>query len=189
MDSLVKLYELRADSELEERLRAEGIVVRRLLAPELRLLNAWIEPRFGPGWVSEATAAAARQPPACFVATRRDALIGFACHEATAKGFFGPTGVDEAFRGRGVGHALLLATLLDMRASGYAYAIIGGGGELPFYRKTVGAVPIRGSAPGFYRGMLPLTQPGEPNASQTLPAVRRSGRPSRKKANDKESGT
>jgi GNAT superfamily N-acetyltransferase len=125
-----------------------------VLAPELPALTAWIEPRFGAGWAAEATAATMRQPPTCFIAIQADQLIGFACHEATAKGFFGPTGVDQAARGKGVGHALLLETLLDMHAQGYAYGVIGGAGPMEFYRRSVGAIPIEGSVPGIYRGTL-----------------------------------
>ncbi|EJJ28122.1 GNAT family N-acetyltransferase [Rhizobium sp. CF142] len=159
MDMLVKLYELKADPELDARIAEQGITIRRVLAPELNALTAWIEPRFGSGWAAEATAATMRQPPTCFIAIQNDELIGFACHEATAKGFFGPTGVDTVARGKGVGHALLLTTLLDMYAQGYAYGVIGGAGPMEFYRRSVGAVPIEGSEPGIYRGMLPLAEP------------------------------
>ena len=159
MDMLVKLYELKADPALDKRIAEQGITIRRVLAPELSALTAWIEPRFGSGWVAEATVATMRQPPTCFIAIRNDELIGFACHDATAKGFFGPTGVDTAARGKGVGHALLLTTLLDMYAQGYAYGVIGGAGPMEFYRRSVGAIPIEGSDPGIYRGMLPLAQP------------------------------
>jgi hypothetical protein len=156
---LVKLYELKADPELNARIAEQGITIRRVLAPELNALTAWIEPRFGSGWVAEATVATMRQPPTCFIAIQNDVLIGFACHEATAKGFFGPTGVDTVARGKGVGQALLLTTLLDMYAQGYAYGVIGGAGPMEFYRRSVGAVPIEGSEPGIYRGMLPLAEP------------------------------
>ncbi len=159
MDMLVKLYELKADPALDKRIAEQGITIRRVLAPELSALTAWIEPRFGSGWVAEATVATMRQPPTCFIAIQNDELIGFACHDATAKGFFGPTGVDTAARGKGVGHALLLTTLLDMYAHGYAYGVIGGAGPMEFYRRSVGAIPIEGSDPGIYRGMLPLAQP------------------------------
>jgi GNAT superfamily N-acetyltransferase len=159
MDMLVKLYELKADPELNARIAEQGITIRRVLAPELNALTAWIEPRFGSGWVAEATVATMRQPPTCFIAIQNDELIGFACHEATAKGFFGPTGVDTVARGKGVGQALLLTTLLDMYAQGYAYGVIGGAGPMEFYRRSIGAVPIEGSEPGIYRGMLPLAEP------------------------------
>jgi GNAT superfamily N-acetyltransferase len=140
---------------------SQGVTIRRVLVPELPALTSWIEPRFGAGWAAEATAAVIRQPTTCFIAIQAGELIGFACHEATAKGFFGPTGVDQAARGKGVGHALLLETLLDMHAQGYPYGVIGGAGPMDFYRKSVGAIPIEGSDPGIYRGMLSLAHPSE----------------------------
>ncbi|MDH4414044.1 MAG: GNAT family N-acetyltransferase [Rhizobium sp.] len=160
-DMLVKLYELQDDGEIIGRMKAEGIAIRRALVPELSAIAAWIEPRFGRGWVAEATAAIMRQPVTCWIAHAGDTLLGFACHEATMKGFFGPTGVDENARGRGIGHALLIRTLIDMRDQGYAYAIIGGAGPMGFYEKSVGAIAIPGSSPGIYKGMLPRTAPSE----------------------------
>ena len=57
-------------------------------------------------------------------------------------------------RNGGIGKALLFACLEDMRQQGFGYAIIGGVGPAEFYTKTVGAVPIEGSEPGVYRGLL-----------------------------------
>jgi len=158
-DMLVKLYDLQPDAELDRRMEAEGVTIRRALAPELSGICAWIEPRFGAGWAAEATAAIMRQPVTCWIAHEGETLLGFACHEATMKGFFGPTGVDENARGRGIGHALLVRTLLDMRDQGYGYAIIGGAGPMGFYEKSVGAIAIPGSSPGIYKHMLPLAAP------------------------------
>jgi GNAT superfamily N-acetyltransferase len=159
MDMLVKLYDLKPDATLEQRISAQDITLRRALVPELRSICDWIEPRFGAGWAAEATAALMRQPATCFIAHQGPALLGFACHDATMKGFFGPTGVDEAARGKGIGHALLITTLLDMHAQGYAYAVIGGAGPVDFYQKSVGAIPIEGSKPGIYRNMIPTAAP------------------------------
>jgi ribosomal protein S18 acetylase RimI-like enzyme len=154
MDLLVKLYALEPRPDLDARLANAGVTVRRALPPELGLVTDWIKERFSAWWASEATVAFSRQPPSCFVAVKDGKLIGFACYDATARGFFGPTGVDEAARGDGVGHALLLASLLDMRAQGYGYGIIGGAGPVDFYVRSVGAIPIEGSVPGIYAGLL-----------------------------------
>jgi GNAT superfamily N-acetyltransferase len=62
--------------------------------------------------------------------------------------------VDETYRGRGIGKALLLACLHDMWAQGYGYAIIGWAGPVDFYIRAVGAIVIPDSSPGIYRGML-----------------------------------
>jgi predicted N-acetyltransferase YhbS len=81
-------------------------------------------------------------------------ILGFACHDATARNFFGPEAVAAEERGRGLGRALLLVALHAQREQGYAYAIIGGVGPAEFYVKSVGAIPIPGSTPGIYAGML-----------------------------------
>jgi len=109
---------------------------------------------FEPEWVSECEVAFARQPISCFIAIENGQLAGFACHDATCRDFFGPTGVSPSHRGRGIGRALLLACLHAMAGQGYAYAIIGGVGPVEFYAKSVGAVLIEGSEPGIYGGML-----------------------------------
>jgi len=57
----------------------------------------------------------------------------------------------EDEQGKGIGKALLLASLHALRNEGYAYAIIGGVGPESFYQKTVGAVLIDGSTPGIYK--------------------------------------
>ncbi|QPC93474.1 GNAT family N-acetyltransferase [Mesorhizobium sp. INR15] len=154
MDYLVNLSTLPQDAQSTERMAREGVTIRRALSPELNLIVRWVEARFGDGWASETTIAMARQPPACFIATREQKLLGFSCHEATARGFFGPTGVEESQRGLGVGRALLFASLNDLKAMGYAYAIIGDVGPSAFYEKTVGAMPIPNSSPGVYAGLL-----------------------------------
>ena len=154
MDYLVNLSLLRPDPALVARLEAAGITIRRALAPELELATDWVRRNFGSGWAGETAVAISRLPPTCFLATQEGRLIGFSCHEATARGFFGPTGVDEAARGKGIGHALLLASLLDLKAMGYAYAIIGDVGPSAFYERTVGATQIPNSEPGIYAGLL-----------------------------------
>jgi GNAT superfamily N-acetyltransferase len=148
-DLLVKLYSLPPLAT-----SASGVDVRRAFAAEKQLVCDWITTRFGPSWASESEAAFARLPVACFLAVRDRELLGFACYDATARGFFGPTGVAESERNLGIGLALLSAALHDMSAQGYAYAIIGAADSVEYYRKHAGAIEIPDSAPGFYRGML-----------------------------------
>lgn len=147
-DLLVKLY------ELPERTSVENVRLRRAFAAEKTIVADWIAQQFSRGWADECEAAFARSPISCFIALNDDQLVGFACYDATARGFFGPAGVTESARGRGIGKALLLAALHDMRANGYAYAIVGAAGSVEFYKRTVNATEIGGSVPGFYRGLL-----------------------------------
>ncbi|MBB6411443.1 GNAT family N-acetyltransferase [Mesorhizobium sangaii] len=154
MDYLVNLSLLSPDPELDARIQGAAVTIRRALAPELELVTRWVRQTFNAGWSSETTVAFSRQPTSCFMATRDGGLVGFAVYDSIARGFFGPTGVDEAARGAGIGHALLLATLLDMRVMGYGYAIIGDVGPSEFYERTVGATQIPDSEPGVYAGLL-----------------------------------
>lgn len=153
-DMLVKLYALPPFDAAIERVQAAQVEIRRGLVPEKHHILHWIGEHFRAGWVSEADVCFARHPVSCYIATRGNELAGFACYDATMRGFFGPTGVAEELRGQGIGTALLLACLHDMRAQGYGYAIIGAAGPVDYYQKACGAVPIPGSEPGIYAGFI-----------------------------------
>jgi GNAT superfamily N-acetyltransferase len=152
---LVKLYTLPDVVSLIAQQRAVGIDVRRAIAPEKHIVVDWVRRTFlREAWASECDVTFARQPVACYISVADNHVVGFACYDATYKNFFGPTGVDPAFRGRDIGRTLLLVCLHDMAVQGYAYAIIGAVGPVEFYKRTVGAVVIEDSTPGIYRGML-----------------------------------
>ena len=153
-DLLVKLYELPDVRPHVDKLQMEGITVRRAMAYEKRQVVKWVEDNFGQGWAGECEVAFARSPISCFIATENTSVIGFACYDSTAKNFFGPIGVAEQARNRGIGKALLLSALDEMSHIGYAYAIIGGVKSAAFYMTTVGAIEIPGSSPGVYRNRL-----------------------------------
>jgi predicted N-acetyltransferase YhbS len=85
------------------------------------------------------------------VAVKEATIIGFACYDATALGFFGPIGVEKSYRKQGTGKALMTACLLDMKLKGYGYAIVGAVEDTGYYKKTVGALDIPDSSPGIYK--------------------------------------
>jgi GNAT superfamily N-acetyltransferase len=153
-DMLVKLYALPDAHAILSAQAAQGITLRKPIAPEHRVVADWVLGEFGDSWASETQAALGNRPVTCFVAIEAGAIIGFACHEATSRGFFGPVGVSPRARGRGTGAALLLACLHDMRAAGYGYAVIGAAAHPEFYRRHAGAIEIPDSVPGVYAGML-----------------------------------
>ena len=153
-DMLVKLYELPPLEPEIAAMTAQGISVRRAIAPEKHVVLEWIGEHFGAGWVSESDVSFSRQPPSIWLAIHEEKLVGFACYDAVGLGMFGPTGVDDSMRGRGVGKALLLACLHAMWNIGYSYGIIGGVGPADFYARVAGAQLIEGSTPGIYAGML-----------------------------------
>jgi len=149
-DMLVNLLRLPPPEPALEGLRAAGVVVRRARPWELTPVSEFIAGQFGRAWADEVSVGFARQPVTVFVALRGGRLVGFAAYECTRKNFFGPTGVAEAERGRGVGRALLLASLRGLHELGYAYAVIGGVGPAEFYERAVGARLIPDSSPGIY---------------------------------------
>lgn len=153
-DMLVRLYDLPDHTPLMKKLESEGIVIRRPLAAEKSIVLEWVTRHFGTGWASETDVSFSYQPISCFIAIQNGSITGFACYDACYRNFFGPTGVDESLRGKGIGKALLMESLYAMQSQGYAYGIIGGVGPAEFYAKAVGAVLIDGSNPGIYRGIM-----------------------------------
>lgn len=153
-DMLVNLLRLPPlDAALEE-LRRAGVVIRRAQPWELTAVREFVAREFGLSWADEISAGFARQPVTIFVALREGRLKGFAAYECTRKNFFGPTGVVESERGKGLGRALLVASLWGLRELGYAYAIVGGVGPAEFYERAVGARLIPDSSPGVYADPL-----------------------------------
>ena len=153
-DMLVKLYELPELQSHLQRLRDSGAFVRQAMPYEKPKVINWVRESFGEAWAAECDAAFGNRPISCFIATDNGRLTGFACYDSTCRDYFGPVGVGTDARGRGIGTALLLCSLHAMATLGYAYAIIGGVGDVEFYRKAVGAIEIEGSSPGIYRDRL-----------------------------------
>ena len=110
-DLLVKLYTLPPLEAQLQTLADKGITIRRALPAEKHFIARRVGKLFSSYWESECEAALSRMPPTCWIAVENKGVIGFGCYDTTAKGFFGPTGVEEGARGRGIGRALLLACL------------------------------------------------------------------------------
>ncbi|MBV9923517.1 MAG: GNAT family N-acetyltransferase [Acidobacteria bacterium] len=153
-DMLVNLLRVPPCEPALEGLRAAGLVVRRARPWELTQVRAFVRDNFSRAWADEISVGLVSQPATVFVALREGRLVGFAAYECTRKNFFGPTGVIEEERGRGLGRALLLAALRALRELGYAYAVIGGVGPAEFYERTCGARLIPDSSPGVYADPL-----------------------------------
>jgi GNAT superfamily N-acetyltransferase len=156
-DMLVNLLKLPDPAPLIDRLRGEGVIVRRAQPFELTPVREFITKHFAQGWADEVSVGFGNKPVSVYLAIREGAVVGFAAHECTRRGFFGPTGVLESERGRGAGKALLIASLAGLREMGYVYGVIGGVGPAEFYAKAVGAMPIPDSTPGIYADLLKKT--------------------------------
>lgn len=111
---------------------------------------AWIDEEFGGSWSSEAFAGST-------LVARDDtgAPIGFATYDAKMQfrwlrglarqpgvGIFGPIGVAQSHREKGVGTELLLTALGKLRERGYSKALVAAVGEqktIDWYRRVAGA--------------------------------------------------
>jgi GNAT superfamily N-acetyltransferase len=153
-DMLVKLYNLPDTLPAFANLEALGVKLRKPLASEKSLVVDWVREHFGTLWADEMDVSFSRLPVSSYLAQQDRTLVGFACYDTSALGYFGPTGVLEDFQGKGIGKALLLASLLEMRTKGYGYAIIGWIGPQEFYEKNVAATVIPDSTPGIWKDFL-----------------------------------
>ena len=159
-DMLVRLYDLCDASAIYQRVREAGVAVRRVEPWDRPRYRQFVERTFGELWAAEADLAYRHSPITAYVAERDGRIVGFAAYECTRRGFFGPTGVKEGERDRGIGAALLFRCLESMREMGYAYAIIGAVGPAEYYQKLCGAFVIPGSETGVYESLYRLLGAG-----------------------------
>lgn len=152
-DLLVNLLKIPAVEET-----SQEFLIRRAQPFEITPVRTFVATNFSQNWADEISVGFARQPISVFIATIQREIVGFAAYECTRRGFFGPTGVITAAQGKGIGKALLLASLNALREMGYVYAIIGAAGPVRFYQKTVGAIIIPDSEPGIYTDSLKSTK-------------------------------
>ena len=148
---LIRLYDLPSAAVPDGH---PDVTLRRPFAPEHDVVLDWVAEHFTPGWRSEAQVALGNRPASLVIAIHGESIVGFCCHDAFARGFVGPIGVHEKARGSGVGAALLLTCLHEMRQNGYGYAVAGAVGTPEFFARVAGATAIEGSSPGLYAGML-----------------------------------
>lgn len=146
---IVPLLALPDPAPVYRRAAEQGIVVRRAKAWELSALRAFAEREFTRNWADEISCAWAQTPRSAFVALDGEIIVGFAGHSCAHPDVFGPTGVRADLRGRGIGAALLLRCLDDLKARGYIYAIIGAVGPASFYEKVCGAMLLPAHWPGY----------------------------------------
>jgi predicted N-acetyltransferase YhbS len=153
-DLLVNLLKLPPLEPLLLELEAAGIIIRRAQPFEISRVRSFVEKNFSIAWADEISVGFASKPVSLFIAIADKEVVGFAAYECTRRGFFGPTGVMDNMRGRGIGKALLLASLRGLHELGYVYGIVGGTGPVGFYEKAVGATVIANSEPGIYTNLL-----------------------------------
>lgn len=125
-----------------------NIKIKRAFVGDKDAILSFVEKHFQKNWIYEVEKSLMQEVSKCFIATENGEIVGFSCYDSSAKGFFGPIGVDPERRGKQIGRSLLIRTLDAMQEYGYGHAIIGWVNEAEaFYRKAVGAEFIKGGNP------------------------------------------
>lgn len=104
-------------------------------------LLGFVEHVFGEGWRREAEASL--DNGGVVQAEKEGEIVGFACYSGFEETWFGPIGVLEQHRGRGVGSELLFAALTRMRERGLGRITIPWTEHLTFYGQTDAVVGVR----------------------------------------------
>ena len=92
-DMLVKLYNLPESWSSISNLIAPEIKIRKPMGSEKTRSVQWARENFGESWASEMEITFSRLPASCYIAQADQKMVGFACYDAAALGYFGPTGV------------------------------------------------------------------------------------------------
>jgi GNAT superfamily N-acetyltransferase len=134
-------------ADWQKRASVAGYSIRTWQADEdgaearMRATLAMVEAEFSPGWAHEVASAASR-PGGIHLAVQDDSqkVVAFSVHDGNNQGlgWFGPTGTLAEHRGHGLGAALLLAALLDIRSQGHREAEVAWIGPRDFYDKIAG---------------------------------------------------
>ena len=128
-------------SQSDKLLSSLEVTIERLAPQNHAEYLQWVSDTWGGGWAAESCNGLKNDPITTFITRdKHKAIRGFASYDVTMfRGGFGPTGVDEKLRGLGIGKALLLRCLLDMKQRGYPRCEIVLVGPISFYTHTVGA--------------------------------------------------
>ncbi len=154
-DMIVNLLDL-PEYDVNEHAKKMNVKIFKPLAPDKYAVCEFVEKISTRAAAAECDVCFARLPVTCFVATVDGALVGYACYDAVAKDYFGPTAVLPQFRGKGIGKMLLFKALQAMREDGYIYAIIGSVGPVEFYEKMVNAKIIDKENRGVHKNFMNL---------------------------------
>lgn len=141
---LTQFYYPRRIMKIEEAIRSKGITIRRGSESDEEAIVKWVKEAFGnPFWGVETLYAFRNNPPSILLAETNNEFIGFAVYNRMGRNEFGPIGVDEKFRGLGIGSVLLFRALSEMKLAGHRYSVVTWTTHLFFYTQVPGITRIK----------------------------------------------
>lgn len=150
-DMIVPLLALPDPAPRITELKKRRVVIRRARAWERTTVSQLADAEFSHRWPDEVACAWTRVPASAFVAFTDDRCVGFIAHSCAYPGVVGPMGVTSDYRRFGVGAALLLCGLQDLRNTGHLYGIIGAVQDTEFFARICGAIPLPAEWPNYMR--------------------------------------
>jgi ribosomal protein S18 acetylase RimI-like enzyme len=128
---------------IEPAKRKNGYIYGRVQPEDFDTIFKFVKHHFPKNtWAEEVKCSFKLLPPTTFVAkNENNEIVGWATHSQFFPGSFGPTGVDESLRGKGIGTELFLWCLWDIKQEGLDKCEIMWveGDTIKFYSKSIGA--------------------------------------------------
>jgi len=137
-------YPRRVSRMKELLMHEESLEIRVATPSEKGELGKWIEKKFTVFWRDETERAFSKEIPSVIIAkNRNNTILGFATVDGVAPGRFGPTGVDETMRGRGLGTVLLFDAFQFLKREGREEAVVHWTDLFFFYTQVPGLSGVR----------------------------------------------
>ncbi|MEM2884646.1 MAG: GNAT family N-acetyltransferase [Thermoproteota archaeon] len=122
--------------EREVNLAKEGYAFSTASQDKKEEVAEWVHSNFGPLWSHEVSEAFRHSPPSVLLASKEGKTVGFAAYSALELDWFGPIGVVEGERRKGIGSVLLFKSLANMREDGRKSATIPCGSYFSFFSRV-----------------------------------------------------
>ncbi len=128
---------------VENELVHNGFLFRKARLQEKKELVSWVRDTFSPFWAYEVSCGFSEDSTSIWLAEHKGEVVGFSAYSVLEPDWFGPIGVDERVRGKGIGTVLLYKAISSLRLDGHRFVTIPWTELLFFYSQLPGIVSIR----------------------------------------------
>jgi len=128
---------------IENKLVNNHFFFRKARLEEKGELVSWVRDVFSPFWAYEVSCGLRKSGTSVWLAEHEGEIVGFAAYSVLEPDWFGPIGVDQKERGKGIGTVLLYKALNSLRLDGHRLVTIPWTELLFFYSQLPGIIAIR----------------------------------------------